>query len=110
MLGKVLARLDVRHGRPPVDAQPFKKQVVALCLQQTSNQMLRSIYAQCLPNGDWNNHSAVEIWVPVGTEVQKEAVGRMVGVAIVNVFASHLFSIYQRAKMKCAVALPSRIA
>ena len=86
-------------------------QVAALCFSNQSHDMLRLLYCNMLPNGDWTDHSGIDIWLPPMSTVNREALGRLVGIAIVNVFANVLYTPYQRSKMKGApVAIPQLAA
>ena len=84
----------------PVKKCPASAHASGRCLGDSTHQLLRSLYAYSLPNGDWTNHSSVDIWLPSGSTWSLDALGQLVGVAIVNVFGSQLYTTYKRSKMK----------
>ena len=100
IIRKVIELIRPRFGNPPQSCNKFKMQVAALCFSKQSHEMIRLLYINLLPNCDWNDHSGIDIWLPPLSVVNREALGRLVGVAIVNVFANKLYTPYQRAKMK----------
>lgn len=100
IIRETLKRIRVRYGSPPYEHQPFKRQVLFLCLQDSPNQLLRILYAHALPNGDWTDHKWIDVWVPVGSTVDKTALGTLVGLGICNVFLPKLVTLYKRMKLK----------
>ena len=74
---------------------PFKRQVISMCVADQSHVVLRSLYAFALPNGDWNNRTSLDVWVPVGAVVNVQELGNIVGNAIVNVFAPFPYTMYK---------------
>ena len=78
--------------------------MITLCLAGSGKQLQRTLYALLLPNGNWNDHTQVDLWLPPGTVFDRIALGRMVGTAIANVFVPTIMAVYQRNKMKGVAA------
>ena len=89
-------------GTPPAEAQRFKRQVCALCLKSSSNQLVKTLYCQTLPNGDWRDHSCIQVWLPPGTSYDFDKLANVVGKSMIQIFASHLYITYRRQRLKRA--------
>ena len=99
-------------GEPPSFCVAFRRYVTAMCVTR-GPRMIRSLLdLSTLPNGNWQNHSNVEIYIPRGTpfdktELLKTVADRMTRALIPGVFTmlskDCTFHVGRRAKRKLRV-------
>ena len=74
--------LSIRKGPPPLDARNRSKAILRIALVGQSNQFESRLHMEFWPNGDPSKRDCIEVWLPVGTEVDRaflvEAVARSI--------------------------------
>ena len=72
-------------GTPPIAARRYAYQLIRLCLARGTRLIKKIMALRMLPNGDWRNQTAVEIYMPEGSSFDEEAMADVVadGVCLV---------------------------
>ena len=74
--------LVVKKGPPPLEARNRSKAILRIALIGQSNNFETRLHMECWPNGDPFKRGQIEVWLPIGTEIDRgflvEAVSRAI--------------------------------
>jgi hypothetical protein len=74
----VKSHIEIKHGTPPVSARRYAYQLMRLCLSRGTRLVRKILALKLLPNGDWRNHDAVEIYLPHGSDANIDDIAGVV--------------------------------
>jgi hypothetical protein len=74
----IKGHIIVKHGAPPMSARLYARQLLRLCLARGTRLVKKIVALKLLPNGDWRNQRGIEIYVPIGANVDIATIGDVV--------------------------------
>ena len=80
----IRARARLYRGDPGIESMVYRKLAVRSFFASGSCRAARQIALALLPNGNWDNHEEVEIWIGVGDRVDEQEFLDHAAVSITN--------------------------
>ena len=87
-------------GMPPPDATSFRRYVVAMTVNRDKHYLSSLIDLSVLPNGDWRNVHAVEVYVPAGSSITDE-LRTFISKRCTRALVAHTFGIISQDSQLC---------
>ena len=99
-------RLLVRRGYPPAEHTLLRRRLLALFCRSGRQQNVKSFLLATLPNGNWLNTEAVEVWVAPGFFFDHSTVSDHIVKGLLNALSGKIFTTYNNSKwLGCDVAI-----
>ena len=90
---EIRSTLKVRIGTPPEDAVRFRRYLVAISIKRDVNSMKSLLDLSLLPNGDWRDHSSVEVYIEYGIDYDQQLLADNVSQRMTRALAPRLYGI-----------------
>ena len=110
IVNKTKKLLRVLFGTPPRAYLKFKRYVSTLCLTGAGRLARKLLLCQALPNGDWDDKTCVQVWLPPGTRYCLDKLGQLVGQSIAELFAATDVPLYNKHRPSGAATAVGRFA
>ena len=106
-LKKVIAKkLLILQGSPPIQSQGYKRACKSLFFSEVSTSLWQHLLLECLPNGDWRNHDAVEFYKDINDDRTKAEISSMLASGLCCALVAHQPKLYATHRwVGCDVAI-----
>ena len=102
----VRQRLRILRGYPPEEATAYRKFILDLFCSTGRHRELRRFLLQALPNGEWRNSDAIEVYVPPEMDCDEEQLTGSVINGLVIALSGKVFSTYPQSRwIGCDIAV-----
>lgn len=95
---EILATLDIQVGQSSEEDTLYRSQACATFAGNGRRRRLIQSLVSSLPNGCWENHSIVQVFLPEGTRYDRSVIARIVASALVKSLAGTQFLIFNRSR------------
>jgi hypothetical protein len=96
IFNEVFETLVILDGSCSQDALEYRLMAIRVFAGAGASKREVQLLMQVLPNGEWRNHSVVEVYIPHAVVVNKRVVAAVVASGLCRVFARARFRTFQR--------------
>ena len=88
-------------GEPPQEATKLRRHAVAMSVKRDEHMLKSILNLSVLPNGDWDNHSEVQSYLPPGTPFVEKELAVEVATRMVQALVPATFPLMSKDTFHC---------